>query len=362
MSERIAVPEDGKIGQSPAFLAYAIGPIALLVVLVFRHFGFIAREPGWLFALAIVASIISSRLIESWGDTKDSPMHLHGRLLLHTASVTGIIYMSGWGPMLVVAYAFGAIEDISVCGSATWKPALGWSLAGIAVGQAFIGVGWAPSFVQMPRAEGLGLVGAFLLAFVIRMAGATARQKELAEAALAHQALHDPLTQLPNRKLFVDRLGQAMARSRRSGDVPPAVMFLDLDRFKAVNDTLGHAAGDDLLLEVAVRVQSVLRETDTLARFGGDEFVVLCEGIDSQRAVDALATRISHVFTEPFEIQDHPVSIGVSIGVAVMEDDLASPESLLRDADSAMYRVKQERARESWGRADRPDFRDLHQR
>ena len=345
-SEEVALAPEARpptTRQTPLFLAYAIAPVALAFILVLKHWGFMADEPWWAYALVLAGSIFTSRLVEDWGVAHDSPLRIDVRLGIHAASVTAVVYMSGWGPMLGVAYVFAAVEDISVCGSRVWRPALLWSLAGVTVGQALIWVGWAPSFVPRSRAEGLGVAGAFVLAFVIRMAGAADEQKETAEAALAHQALHDPLTKLPNRKLLVDRVDHAMARVRRAGGPPPVVMFLDLDRFKLVNDSLGHSAGDELLVQVSQRLQSVLRESDTLSRFGGDEFVVLCEDVDGQRAIDALARRILGSFDDPFDIGVDRVQIGVSVGVAVVDDDVANCESLLSDADAAMYLAKEQR-------------------
>jgi diguanylate cyclase (GGDEF)-like protein/PAS domain S-box-containing protein len=181
--------------------------------------------------------------------------------------------------------------------------------------------------------------------YVVNVRDITERKD--AEAKLAHQALHDPLTGLPNRLLLVDRLRNAIARGQRHDGPPPVVMFLDLDRFKLVNDSLGHGAGDELLVAVANRLSAVVRTTDTLSRFGGDEFVILCEGMASQDAVMALAERAMTAIDEPFEINGERFHIGVSIGVAFVDDDGPSPEELLGDADYAMYLAK---ARSGQGR------------
>lgn len=153
-----------------------------------------------------------------------------------------------------------------------------------------------------------------------------------------HQALHDPLTGLPNRLLLTDRIEQALARSARSGtDV--VVMFLDLDLFKVVNDSLGHHAGDALLVEVAARLQSAVRSGDTLARFGGDEFVLVCDGVQPDE-INALTQRITDALRDPLSSGDHQVAVTASIGVTVAGDS-SEPHTLLRDADSAMYRAKE---------------------
>jgi diguanylate cyclase len=152
------------------------------------------------------------------------------------------------------------------------------------------------------------------------------------QRVLAHQALHDPLTGLANRALFEDRLRQAMARVRRHG-VATAVLFCDLDGFKLVNDTLGHAAGDELLGAVAERIAGVLRTQDTAARLGGDEFAVLCEDVTGTHHALAIAERVLA------ELREIPV--GASIGLAIAHDGTERPETLLREADAAMYRAKE---------------------
>ncbi|MHB8330291.1 MAG: putative bifunctional diguanylate cyclase/phosphodiesterase, partial [Acidimicrobiales bacterium] len=165
-------------------------------------------------------------------------------------------------------------------------------------------------------------------------------ERKVAESLLAHQALHDPLTGLPNRVLLVDRLRQAIARSRRNESPPPVVMFLDLDRFKLVNDSLGHGAGDDLLVEVADRMSDVVRATDTVARFGGDEFVLLCEDMVDEASVTTLAGRIMKVLEAPFALNGEQLHVGASIGVATVDDESGTAEELLGDADFAMYLAK----------------------
>jgi diguanylate cyclase (GGDEF)-like protein len=152
-----------------------------------------------------------------------------------------------------------------------------------------------------------------------------------------HQAFHDSLTGLPNRALFLDRLELAHARARRSG-APIAVLFMDLDSFKHVNDSLGHAAGDELLVLVAGRLRRWVRPSDTAARFGGDEFAILLEDLDASNAARLVAQRILDSLRDPFEIQGQEVSVGASIGIA----STANPGSddLLRNADLAMYRAK----------------------
>jgi diguanylate cyclase (GGDEF)-like protein/PAS domain S-box-containing protein len=158
-----------------------------------------------------------------------------------------------------------------------------------------------------------------------------------AEERLAHQASHDALTSLPNRTLLLDRIGQALRRKERT-DGQVVVLFLDLDHFKVVNDGLGHAAGDELLVEVAHRLRECVRPSDTVARLGGDEFVMVCE-LDRAEDVASLCDRVATVLAEPFPLPGRPHSMSASIGV-VVADGAHSPAELLRDADVAMYRSK----------------------
>jgi diguanylate cyclase (GGDEF)-like protein len=164
-------------------------------------------------------------------------------------------------------------------------------------------------------------------------------QREAAEA-LSQLALHDPLTGLPNRSLFMDRLGQALRRLDRCHRVL-AVLFVDLDRFKAINDRFGHAAGDETLVAVATRLREVLRPSDTVGRLGGDEFVVLCEDLEDDQAAVRVAERVLAALDRPMPCAGQEVTCSASIGIAVTRRADATPDALLRDADMAMYRAKE---------------------
>lgn len=161
-----------------------------------------------------------------------------------------------------------------------------------------------------------------------------------AEAQLRHDAFYDKLTGLPNRALFMDRLQYCVKRVKRHPDQIFAVLFLDLDRFKVVNDSLGHAAGDQLLVEVAQRLKTCVRETDTLGRLGGDEFTVLLDGIKDLSDALQVCSRIQQALNLPFQLNGREVLIAVSIGVALSTMGYDDPEQLLHNADSAMYRAK----------------------
>ncbi len=163
---------------------------------------------------------------------------------------------------------------------------------------------------------------------------------EAARAEAQHRALHDPLTGLANRTMFQERLTQALAGLNRGGD-PVALLALDLDRFKQVNDTLGHEAGDELLKQVSARLKVLLRDTDTLARLGGDEFVVLQDAIKAVGDAAALSERIIAKVSEPYRLAGTDVRIGVSIGVAVARDAAADGLDLPARADFALYQAKE---------------------
>jgi diguanylate cyclase (GGDEF)-like protein len=156
---------------------------------------------------------------------------------------------------------------------------------------------------------------------------------------LRHRALHDSLTDLPNRSLILDRLDQMLLRGRRSG-IPVAALFIDLDNFKDINDTLGHAAGDEILVAVANRLTGAMRLGDTVGRLGGDEFVVLAEGASLDGGAQVVADRILDALTAPFQIQGSEVPITVTASIGFAEGDRTTPGRLLQDADIALYQAK----------------------
>ncbi len=444
---------------NPRLLAYLIGPLALATILVLRRFDLVAQESLWLWFGIFIAIPLVSVAIDVRYRSSPTRSLLHLRVAWHAAAVTAVIYLTGWGPVMVGAFAFVALENISIDGSRVWRLAAGWSLAGIAVGQVGIAFGWVPTFLSVQYSEVLGFMGAFVLFFVIRMAGATMKEKEEAderfrslvqhssdttliiddenaityaspattvllgrppaevigrvaldlihpddreriqleltarldagtvtdpvqfrmthadgswryveavvsdlrnqpsvggfvanlrdtterkeaEDLLAHQALHDPLTGLPNRTLILDRAEQMLARARRELR-PVAALFVDLDNFKEINDTLGHEAGDKILQSVAERFTATLRGNDTVGRLGGDEFVVLADGVSLAAGPELVAERMQDVMREPFRIEGYegaPLMLSASVGIAVGDRDAA--QDLLRDADIALYRAK----------------------
>jgi len=174
-------------------------------------------------------------------------------------------------------------------------------------------------------------------------------EQQLIEEKLRHAAFHDSLTGLPNRKLLTEHLTQAIHRAERVKGYRFAVLFLDFDRFKIINDSLGHDAGDQLLIGITERLHENLRELDTTARLsdtnlpsrlGGDEFVVLLEGIRDDRAAAVVAQRLLNAFAQPYQIAGHEVTSTASIGIVSSDPRYTSPDSILRDADTAMYQAK----------------------
>ncbi|NMP31889.1 EAL domain-containing protein [Thalassotalea sp. M1531] len=166
------------------------------------------------------------------------------------------------------------------------------------------------------------------------------RQRKQVEKMLKHSASHDALTSLPNRTVFLDLLNRAIAALKRRPEKEFAVLFLDLDRFKMVNDSLGHYAGDILLKTVAKELKVIVRASDTVARIGGDEFVILIEDIDNKKEVYEIAQRITSALAQPFTIEGQSVFIGTSVGLLFSDRRYDSAETMLRDADTAMYHAK----------------------
>lgn len=165
-------------------------------------------------------------------------------------------------------------------------------------------------------------------------------QRHQAEQMLVHNAYHDDLTGLPNRTLLNDRLSQCLARRARHPDYQFAVLFLDLDRFKVINDGLGHSVGDQLLVAVARRLLALSRPEDAVARLGGDEFTMLLDGIHSEADASRVAARIHEELREPFRLEGHEVFAPCSIGIAIGDGRYRDPAEMMRDADTAMYRAK----------------------
>ncbi len=189
------------------------------------------------------------------------------------------------------------------------------------------------SLVEHPVRIGETITGAYVIYTDIS-------ERKAFEKQLAHQAFHDALTGLPNRVLFLDRLERAMERAKRTPERRFAVLLIDLDRFKWVNDSLGHPAGDAMLCELAQRLSVCVRNMDTVARLGGDEFAILLEEIPTPREATTVAKRIRRAMAPPFVLQGRKIYSSASVGIVAKTADYATPADIVRDADIAMYRAK----------------------
>src|SRR5207302_10442703 len=166
-------------------------------------------------------------------------------------------------------------------------------------------------------------------------------ERKRSEERLAYLAQHDPLTDLPNRTVLIDRLRLAIASAHRH-EYSGALLFLDLDHFKDLNDTLGHAAGDRLLISVAERLKAAVRDEDTVARSGGDEFLMVLSNLASSDAASTVARHALTALASPFSIDGHEISVTASMGISVFPDDGYDAETLIRNADIAMYQAKRQ--------------------
>ena len=186
------------------------------------------------------------------------------------------------------------------------------------------------SQIRDRNGEVLGLVGV----------ATNITEKKRTEERVQHEAYHDGLTSLPNRRLFIDRLTVALGQAHRHA-LPLAVMFIDVDRFKRINDTLGHQAGDELLVEAASRLRQIVRAGDTMARVGGDEFMFLAPDLDDPADASRLAAKVMEAFAQPYVLDGHELFVTASIGVALHPADGTDAETLIKNADLAMYRAKE---------------------
>ena len=264
-------------------------------------------------ARRVLASLetMTRRAVGSAEERAKTSAGLAGRTRLTFATVAACVSVALFS--LAVLLTRATVRSVRQIADATWL---------VAKGDQTLDIG------ALERADELGTIVRSLGAF----------QANVAQVAfLAH---HDALTTLPNRILFRDRVFQALKTLDRGGRF--ALFFLDLDHFKEVNDTLGHPVGDELLKQVAERLQSCLREGDTVSRLGGDEFAILLPGINQADGAAQLAYRILEVIAKPYVVTGHQVIISTSIGIAFAPVDGAYPDKLLKNADMALYRAKQD--------------------
>ena len=279
----------------------------------------ITYDPGWLIASVIVAIVASFAAL--WLFVRQRMQRtLHAHLTTAGAAVIMGLAISG---MHYTGMAASRFSPKSFCITATGADST-WLAATVAL----VSLG----------ALGITLILLFYDAHLQR-SRAHAVELQRANAQLQHMATHDVMTGLPNRVLLADRLEQAIAQAERSTR-PFAVLMVDLDRFKSINDSLGHEAGDELLRQVAQRLRSSLRKTDTLARIGGDEFVVVLSGITGPHDVETVLANVLESVRRPIELASIEVQTSPSIGVSLYPHDGTDPQTLLKHADAAMYHAK----------------------
>jgi diguanylate cyclase (GGDEF)-like protein len=283
------------------------------------------------------------------------------------AAVTLVADTAGTLDRGLAAGVLVAATTAALIGSVAVTPSARPGTTGRLLGRELIVLSLA--LVAIPVAFGLALrnglsgITVLLASFVVaalglRMALLTRRADQFGRvqagrvAQLGRMALHDPLTGLPNRTLLEDRLAMAVAGQGRSGSVL-AVLFCDLDRFKLVNDSLGHESGDAVLLVIAERLQRAVRGTDTVSRLGGDEFVVLCPDLKGEDELVEVVERLLAILAEPMEVAGHEVVVSGSVGVSLVQAGSAptSLADLVREADAAMYRAKAN-GRNGWARLE----------
>lgn len=240
--------------------------------------------------------------------------------------LAGIVDSNSAAPALLIAAKLGVPHFTDVATAiAACRPCLAFNLTGDD----------AVSTYAESQLGAENVVGGFQARFLWTL---LTRLKQTNEQ-VTHLAHHDGLTGLPNRTLFYDRLNQAIARARRDKE-SVAVLFLDLDGFKKINDTLGHDIGDALLIETAKRIKSCVRESDTVARMGGDEFTAILCNVGTKNGKETVAQKILDAIRLPFELREQTCAVGVSIGIAVYPDSGSNCEELVKVADTAMYLAK----------------------
>ncbi|MHB8287881.1 MAG: diguanylate cyclase domain-containing protein [Acidimicrobiales bacterium] len=298
----------------------------------------------------VLAVMVAFVLVGAIADFKllchPTALVVHLRIASMVLAVAALAVITGWGPMLGIGFALVIFENIQRLGSERWRAVSGWCLVSVAVSVAAIAAGIAPSFVDREVLYALTGLNAVAIVFVAYMVKLLQAETERSKAKLALAAAHDHMTGLANRMAFLDRLKQALVDSRRSGR-PVAVLFCDLIDFKDVNDTFGHEVGDAVLVEIAAKFEACTRARDLVARYAGDEFVVLLPDLESPRNAIALARRLIASLDEPLYVTGLHLRVGVSIGIAISSDARSTVRALLAQADLAMYSAKIKR-RSAW--------------
>lgn len=290
-----------------------------------------------LLACSVLLSTITMRLVRT---SYASLVKLHVGIALQMGAVAVLIYATGLGPVLAVVFFIVVVGAVRIRGYSAAHPATLWALLALLAGQIAIELEWAPSVIDERLLRGVTALNALGLVFAGSVLASALAEKEVSETQLWHRSLHDPLTGLANRTLLVDYLGQALERAQK-GALTLAVFYINLDRFKVVNDSLGHVVGDQLLVGVAERLLGCLRHNDVAARPGGDEFVLIIEDVSTINGAANVAERVFEAIGMPFELGDHSVVTTASMGIALSTTGQVDPEPLLRAAHLALQEAKQ---------------------
>ena len=295
----------------------------------------------------LVARLLAGRQAGRWRRAAPLAIVCSGFLvatLIVAVSQPGLTPVLVLGPLLAVGAALPYVSKkvLGLLFVAAWLVMVAVGILGEVSPFSSVLPSWYQSgFKILSLAAAVTVVLVLLWQFRSRLVG-TLVEVQASEERAVHEAMHDPLTGLPNRTLLAERLDRTLERARKDKSYLVAVLFLDLDRFKNVNDSLGHSVGDRLLVAVARRLRASVHSADTVARLGGDEFTVLLEDLSEVRDAERTAERIQRRLREPFLLGEHELYVTASVGVVLQPSDYRQPEDLLRDADTAMYRAKDE--------------------
>src|SRR5579875_243360 len=316
-----------RVRRRVAWLVYAGGLVGVPVL--------------WVLAAAVVG-----RLADRSFASRPTALTIHLRVAMQSAAVAAMLYLTGWGPALAIGFGYPILDNAYYVGARARWAIVGWPVVSLVVGQVLVSSGAVALLVGAGTANALAAVDSLAIAFVGLLVVQLAAGREDVEHELAFAASHDGLTGLMNRATFLSRLQRVVVANRRS-DRPVAVLFCDLLGCKTVNDSLGHRAGDQALVEVATRFARAIRGDDLVARFAGDEFVVaLCAPASPTDAVRA-AERLIGALEQPVVAGANRVRLGLSIGIAYSRSSWLTPARLVARADQAMYEAKATR-RSAW--------------